>query len=219
MPRSKVLSGRSEPVYRYIIEQIFSKKLEQGERIDEMQIAQACGTSRTPVHQALKQLELDGVVHIVPNKGVEVVRLCEDSIQQVGELQILFGWVIAKLSLHNGSAAEVLALQKLAQECQVDMQSDDLAVRISANTRFYVEMAALGGNGMLMPFLRRLYLQVGMILAARCQDKADFAEASRIHFEIIDALLNRDMSKFRDVILPGFAHFYDIDDFYTQALH
>lgn len=216
MPKHKILSGRSEPVYRYIIEQIFSGKLAQGERINELEIAQACGTSRTPVHQALKQLELDGVVSIVPNKGIEVVKLCEDSIQQIGELHLLFGWVVAKLAMHNGSEAEFLALQKLAQECRAELESDHLELRVGANIRFYMEMAAIGKNGIMIPFLRRLYLQAGLIQAEQYKNPTACAEASEMQLEIIDALLERDMNKFRDSILPKLVKCYGIDDFYAQ---
>ncbi|WP_087064607.1 GntR family transcriptional regulator [Intestinibacillus massiliensis] len=216
MPRSKVLSGRSEPVYRYIVQQIFSGRLAQGERINEMQIAEACGTSRTPVHQALKQLELDGIVSIVPNKGVEVVTLTEESVHQIGELQLLFGWITAKLAMHNGSAAEFLALQKLAQECRADMRSDDLETRIGANTRFYMEMAAIGKNSVMMPFLRKLFLQAGLVLAERYRDGDACEKQSQMHFEIINALLEQDMGKFRDSILPQLVDLYGIEDFYAQ---
>lgn len=62
----------TEPVYDHILNLILNMELKPGDRIPEVTIAQELGVSRTPVRNALKQLENEGLVVIYPNRFVQV---------------------------------------------------------------------------------------------------------------------------------------------------
>ena len=74
------LRGR---VFNEIREGILSGKYKQQEELKEITLGQELGVSRTPVREALRQLELEGLVKIIPNKGAYVMGLTERDIQDI----------------------------------------------------------------------------------------------------------------------------------------
>ena len=74
------LRGR---VFNQIREAILSGKYKSGEELRESTIGHELGVSRTPVREALRQLELEGLVKIVPNKGAQVINLSVKDIKDI----------------------------------------------------------------------------------------------------------------------------------------
>ena len=78
----------SSRVFHTIRENILSGKYATDEELKEKNIGEELGVSRTPVREALRQLELEGLVTIIPNKGAYVVGISKKDIQDIYEIQI-----------------------------------------------------------------------------------------------------------------------------------
>ena len=74
------LRGR---VYESIREDILSGRYQQNTELKEMAIGEELGVSRTPVREALRQLELEGLVHIIPNRGAYVNTITAKDVQDI----------------------------------------------------------------------------------------------------------------------------------------
>ena len=92
------LSGR---VFHKIREDILSGKYKRDETLKEKTIGDELGVSRTPVREALRQLELEGLVTIIPNKGASVVGISKDDIKDIYEIRARLEGLCAKRAAKN----------------------------------------------------------------------------------------------------------------------
>ena len=74
-------------VFNTLRQAILRGELEPGERLMEIQLAERLGVSRTPIREAIRKLELEGLVLMIPRKGAEVARISEKSLRDVLEVR------------------------------------------------------------------------------------------------------------------------------------
>ena len=73
--------GLSEQVYNYLLLQILSNELKPGEKIAETKIAQEFNTSRTPIREAMRKLESQGLIQIFPKRYAQVANFSEKRLK------------------------------------------------------------------------------------------------------------------------------------------
>jgi DNA-binding GntR family transcriptional regulator len=98
-------------VYSYILEEIAQRKLRPDSRLEEERYARACGVSRSPVRLALRRLEAEGIVEIVPGRGATVRSPGAEEVRQVLELRREIEGFIARLAAGRFSEAELAKLR------------------------------------------------------------------------------------------------------------
>ncbi len=103
------LRGR---VFHSIREDILSSKYEKGEELKEIAIGNELGVSRTPVREALRQLELEGLVEIIPNKGAYVVGLSAKDIEDIYMIRSLLEGLCAKWAAEYITDRQLAALEE-----------------------------------------------------------------------------------------------------------
>ncbi len=103
------LRGR---VFHSIREDILSGKYEKGEELKEIAIGNELGVSRTPVREALRQLELEGLVEIIPNKGAYVVGLSAKDIEDIYTIRSLLEGLCAKWAAEYINDRQLAALEE-----------------------------------------------------------------------------------------------------------
>ena len=74
-------------VFKTLRQAILKGELEPGERLMEIQLAERLGVSRTPIREAIRKLELEGLVLMIPRKGAEVAQITEKNMQDVLEVR------------------------------------------------------------------------------------------------------------------------------------
>lgn len=74
-------------VFNTLRQAILKGELEPGERLMEIQLAERLGVSRTPIREAIRKLELEGLVLMIPRKGAEVAEISEKSLREVLEVR------------------------------------------------------------------------------------------------------------------------------------
>ncbi len=76
-----------DTVFLYLRKKILTGELKPGERLLEIKLAETLGVSRTPIREAIRKLELEGLVIIVPRRGAEVANITRKSLQDVLEVR------------------------------------------------------------------------------------------------------------------------------------
>ena len=74
-------------VFKTLRQAILKGELEPGERLMEMQLAEQLGVSRTPIREAIRKLELEGLVLMIPRRGAEVAKISEKNLRDVLEVR------------------------------------------------------------------------------------------------------------------------------------
>lgn len=103
------LSGR---VFHDIREKILSGAYHDGDELKEKAIGDELGVSRTPVREALRQLELEGLIEIIPNRGAFVVGINMDDIKDIYEMRSRLEGLCAKKAAQNITADQLSALEE-----------------------------------------------------------------------------------------------------------
>ncbi|MBQ5335537.1 MAG: GntR family transcriptional regulator [Oscillospiraceae bacterium] len=104
-------------VFNAIENAILDGEYKDGDSLNELRLSKELGISRTPVREALMQLELEGLVRSVPNKGAVVVGVTEKDIHDIYEIRIRIEGLAARLCAENITEEELHALEQI-----VDLQ-------------------------------------------------------------------------------------------------
>ena len=100
-------------VFHRIREDILSGKYKKNEELKEKTIGEELGVSRTPVREALRQLELEGLVTIIPNKGAYVVGLSVGDIQDIYEMRSVLEGLCAKRAAMKATQEQLEELEEI----------------------------------------------------------------------------------------------------------
>ena len=104
-------------VFNAIENAILSGEYKDGESLNELRISKELGVSRTPVREALMQLELEGLVNNIPNKGAVVVGVSEQDTRDIYEIRVRIEGLASRLCTEKITEDELRALEKI-----VDLQ-------------------------------------------------------------------------------------------------
>ncbi|WP_124067019.1 GntR family transcriptional regulator [Clostridium sp. E02] len=98
-------------VFNTLRQAILKGELEPGERLMEIQLADRLGVSRTPIREAIRKLELEGLVLMIPRKGAEVAKISEKSLRDVLEVRRSLEELAIELACQRMTVEEVEELQ------------------------------------------------------------------------------------------------------------
>lgn len=171
-------------VYEVMLGLIIDGKLSPGERITERAIAAQCGSSTTPVKEALRRLETGGFVQTLPRRGVIVSETAVTAIGEVNRVRATLDGFAAQLATERFVSGELTAHDRARLEDSVAaMTTADTAASTSveaANTQFHQLIRELSGNLTLRRFVGMLVEVEGPL---RRRALADPIEAQRGHDE------------------------------------
>ena len=192
---------------------IFHLELLPGEKISEPQMSAKLAISRTPVHDALRQLEAEGLVTMGRNKGANVTKLSDEEIQDIGTIRLSQDILSAKLAAYHGSLADFDKLDYYAGECQKAAEKGDVYLRIRYDNDFHLEIARICGNGQLYKQQYSLYQKIYLIHISRYTDIEDSLIQIHHHTPLIQAIRQADMEKITVLTCDHIKDFYQLSPY------
>ena len=103
-------------VFNTLRQAILKGELAPGERLMEIQLAERLGVSRTPIREAIRKLELEGLVLMIPRKGAEVAKISEKSLRDVLEVRRSLEELAIELACQRMTAEESNSLAQAEEE-------------------------------------------------------------------------------------------------------
>jgi DNA-binding GntR family transcriptional regulator len=175
-------------------EAIVSGKFALGEKLSEGTLAQQFGVSRTPVREALKQLEREGLVEINPRVGTCVSKPTEQEISELFTVKEVLEGLAAGLLAKRGDVTELKDLQNALQDMEQAVKLEDTHAYVEANDRFHDAIIKGSGNSKLqfhfsllinqLPYKRFVFLTL---------DQPQRLEKSVMeHRQIVEAIQSKD---------------------------
>ena len=149
--------------YEYIQNKIFSGDFIQGGKIDELLLARDCDVSRTPIRQALKKLEIDGLVVAGKNQAMEYIALDYEWLKCLGEARIAMELPMGRIIIYNISNADIIKLKKIVHECSKAFKNKKFDEAIDHDIEFRIEMAKLSKNEILVEFINRQIISIKLL--------------------------------------------------------
>lgn len=161
-------------------------------RVDERQLIETFGVSRTPIREALSRLEQEGFIRTLPRRGVYILRKSKREIIEMIQMWAALESMAARLATLHAPDAEIAKLRRLFDEFQSSPPSEHLNEYSDANIAFHTEVIRLGGSQTIIDATRNLLLHVRAIRRATISQDDRAARSIIDHLKIIEALERRD---------------------------
>lgn len=186
------MAGQTETVIALIIAQIDAGKILPGDAIDEKEMMQLCGVSRTPVREALIRLETDGLVQRHPRKGAMIFRPTVAEFLTILEVHAnleSFAAGLAADRISDGIASELIAIVKA---CEVHVQthgSSEPALYYQLNLQFHEIIVRAACNDVLTAMVKTNARKLMAYYRMRYRHPNAAATSATEHAQIADHIL------------------------------
>lgn len=181
-----------EIVFQRLRKAILTGELEPGERLMEIQLAEKLGVSRTPVREAIRKLELEGLVVMVARKGAQVAHFTEKDIQDVLEVREALESLAAKLACRRMDERAFLKLQLAIAEYDYAAKEQDIETMIKKDVAFHETIFTATQNEKLIQLFGNMSEQVHRYRIAYLKNIKETESVKREHLELLEALKARD---------------------------
>lgn len=164
-------------------------------RLDERKLAQDLGISRTPVREAMAQLEREGFVHSVPRRGVYVVRKTKREVIEMITAWAALESMAARLITQEATDEEIAHLRKMFATFENGQLHAKLDEYSEVNIEFHQTIIRMSRNQVLMDLAENLFTHMRMIRRKTIGEDDRVERSIRDHWNIIQALENRDTAR------------------------
>jgi DNA-binding GntR family transcriptional regulator len=169
-------------------------------RLDERRLAQDLGISRTPVREALAQLESEGFVRSVPRRGVYVVRKTKREV-----IELITAWaalesMAARLITRSATDEEIAALRRMFATFEDGTLHAKLDEYSEVNIEFHQAIIRMSRNSALIDLAENLFTHMRMIRRKTIGEENRADRSIRDHMNIIEALERRDTARAEELV-------------------
>lgn len=175
-------------VFNTLRQAILRGELKPGERLMEIQLANKLGVSRTPIREAIRKLELEGLVLMIPRKGAEVADITEKSLKDVLEVRRALEELSVKLTCDRITKEEIKELEQAAENFRKTMKSKDITEIAEADVRFHDVIYTATKNQKLIQLLNNLHEQMYRYRIEYLKDEEVYPKLLKEHKEIIERI-------------------------------
>lgn len=179
-------------VFNTLRRAILKGELEPGERLMEIALANRLGVSRTPIREAIRKLELEGLVVMIPRKGAEVARITEKDLRDVLEVRTSLEKLAIELACERVTEEDKKALQETCQAFKESLGGDDLTVIAEKDVAFHDVIFSATKNARLIQILNNLREQMYRYRLEYLKDKGAHLRLVEEHEKIMNAIINND---------------------------
>ena len=169
-------------------------------RLDERQLAQDFGVSRTPVREAMAQLEREGFVRSVPRRGIYVVRKTKIEVIEMITAWAALESMAARLITEQASDEQIAALRQMFATFEDGALRAHLDEYSEANIEFHQSIIRMSGNSVLISLAENLFTHMRMIRRKTIVENDRVERSIRDHMNIIEALEARDTARAEELV-------------------
>lgn len=160
-------------------------------RLEERQLSEKLGVSRTPIREAMTLLEQEGFVRSVPRRGIFVVRKTKREILDLIVVWAALEAMAARLAATAATDEDIAGLRRLFNEFRAAAPAQ-MNEYSEANIAFHQAVIRMGGCRLIVDMTGNLFLHMRAIRAVSVRQENRFEISMREHMAIIDALEKRD---------------------------
>ena len=183
-------------VFNTLRQAILKGELKPGERLMEIQLANKLGVSRTPVREAIRKLELEGLVLMIPRKGAEVAEITRQDMEDVLEVRTALEELAVKDACDHITDAQLSELKKASNEFKKALlEGKDLVTCADADMHFHDVILSATNNRRLIQMLNNLSEQMYRYRMEYLKDERTHKTLIEEHDAIRRALKKHDKDK------------------------
>lgn len=166
-----------------------------GERLMEIQLAEEMGVSRTPVREAIRKLELEGFVVMIPRRGTYVADISIKDISEVYEIRTALEILAAGLAAERISDEELKEMQRLLLEIDKYMEEDNLEKIVETDIAFHDVLYQASRNERLGNIISNLREQITTLRGRSMHYPGRLGDTLQEHKLIVESIAKRDVEQ------------------------
>lgn len=139
---------------------ILEGNLKAGQRLMEVQLAEQLGVSRTPIREAIRKLELEGLVVMLPRKGAYVANMSFKDLIDVLEIRSSLEGLAASLAAERLREEDIAELERVAKEFETSVREADIDNVLKKDVEFHEKIFLMANNKKLYQLITSLWEQV-----------------------------------------------------------
>lgn len=190
----------SEKAYVEIKERILTLQLRPASFVNESMLSEMLGIGRMPVHQAVQRLQREGLVEVLPRKGLLIRPDSLNDMLALLEARLAMEPNITALAAQRATAEQVAALQRVVQDSKKIVNQSERLSFMKLDRAFHGLIAQAAGNKILAEAQRPLHERSELIWHLRVMREDGLVVNQREHVAILEAILARDESAARDAM-------------------
>nr|WP_272954998.1 GntR family transcriptional regulator [Kribbella shirazensis] len=175
-----------EQVLEELRRRIVDGEYREGERLTETRLADDFGVSRNPVREALRVVEAEGFVHILPRRGAVVATLDETAVRDLFAVRQQLETLAAGLAAERATPAGIASLRTLIDEANTATAAQDFDRVAELNSAFHRAVIEVSGNRWLHSISAAMYHHVHWVFRVGAAQRAP--HSSEEHVRLVDAI-------------------------------
>ncbi len=179
-------------IFNILREDILNGRYKEGEKLVEIKLAEELGVSRTPVREALKQLELDGIVGNIPNRGVTVLGISKQDIEDIYEIRTAIEGIATRWAVERITNEELRTLKEIFELMEFYTSKQDIEKFGELNTKFHETIYCATKSRYLEQVLKDFQYYMKKMRRKSLQVKGRIQKSLNEHKAILDAFIARD---------------------------
>ena len=187
-------------VFNTLRQAILRGEMEPGERLMEIQLAQRLGVSRTPIREAIRKLELEGLVIMIPRKGAEVAHITEKDMKDVLEVRSTLEELVVELAIKNVTDEKIEELKCANKVFESAIVSKDAANIVEADVKFHDILYSMTNNARLIQIINNLREQMYRYRLEYVKDARTHSIIISEHNDIIKQIRDKNVPVAKTVI-------------------
>ncbi len=179
-------------VFENLREAIVEGRLKPGQRLMEVQLAEQLGVSRTPVREAIRKLELEGLVVMIPRKGAYVANMSLKDIIDVLEIRASLEGLAASLASERITSDDIKTLESIIEEFENNVDESNVEALLKKDVEFHECIFKATNNKKLHQLINSLWEQVYRFRVTYISDYESTVNIVGEHKMILDAIKKGD---------------------------
>lgn len=180
-------------VFNTLREAILKGDLKPGERLMELQLASKLGVSRTPIREAIRMLEQEGLAVTTPRKGAEVAKMTLKDMEDVLEIRDALDELAVRIACQKISDEQLKQLEDMKELFEKSTQTGNVKKIAEADVTFHDVIYEATGNPKLVTLLNNLREQVYRYRVEYIKDPKNYPTLIAEHEAILESLKTRDV--------------------------
>ncbi|MDY7027901.1 MAG: GntR family transcriptional regulator [Spirochaetota bacterium] len=198
-----------QKAYEYIKEKILTIEIPQGATISEVALAEEIGISRTPIREAIKKLEQEGLI-VTENRRKRVYILRIEEIKEIFELKYAIEGEMCALAAQRATVSQINEMQKLLDKMQQFQDSEDLEnssdehhlihTWLELDNQFHKLIFNMSGNKKAEVIINQLNFQWHRLRLGLLAMEGRLAKSVNEHIALGSAILDKNPEKAKDIM-------------------
>lgn len=180
-------------VFLTLRDAILKGDLKPGERLMEMHLAERLGVSRTPIREAIRMLEKEGLAVTVPRKGAQVAKMTETDLENVLEIRDALDELAVKAACKRWTDAELKKLRQAMLEFEVAAKGNDVRDIVQKDEDFHDVIYHMTRNSKLNEIVSNLREQMYRYRYEYVKDSSNYSRLVEEHKMILEGISRRDI--------------------------